>query len=202
MKDARIAVEYVDLSTLKPYERNARRHEVFDVAAIKASIEEFGFNDPIGIWKDTIVEGHGRLLAAQELGLKKVPVIHLDHLFGEVRTSEGRLITSDRTKRLLRRVQHGETRLADALKRDVGQDSLFSHRTIWDDKVCVTITSGGSYIRMCDETYFSDGDFINVQTFPQDYDFGKAGVQYVTGMSVPPNMMAHVAEEITRQWFE
>lgn len=121
--------------------------------------------------------------------------------FGKVRTKEGKPINSEKVKRLIRRIRHGETRLADALRRDAGKDSLFSHRTIWDDKVCITITSGGSFIRMADEAFFSDGDFINVQSFPQDYDFKGRSAQYVTGMSVPPNMMAHVAEEIKRQWF-
>lgn len=85
MKIPQIAVEYVKTDTLRPYENNARHHEQFDVNAIKASIEEFGFNDPIGIWNGTIVEGHGRLMAALELGLAEVPVIRLDHLTDEER---------------------------------------------------------------------------------------------------------------------
>ena len=121
--------------------------------------------------------------------------------FGEVRTKEGKPIKSEKTRKLLKRLRPGETSLADALRRDTARDALYSHRTVWDDKVCCTIASGGSYIRMHDESYFSDGDFVNVQTFPQDYNFRKASAQYVCGMSVPPNMMAHVAEEITRQWF-
>ena len=49
---------------------------------IAKSIQKYGFDDPIGIWgKDnTVVEGHGRLLAAKKLGLEKVPCIRLDHL--------------------------------------------------------------------------------------------------------------------------
>lgn len=38
-----------------------------------------------GIWKDEIVEGHGRLLACKELGYKEVPIIRLDHLSDEER---------------------------------------------------------------------------------------------------------------------
>lgn len=52
---------------------------------IKNSILEFGFNDPVAIWHDTIVEGHGRLLAAQELGYKELPIIRLDDLSDEQR---------------------------------------------------------------------------------------------------------------------
>lgn len=66
--------------------KNARKHKGQDVNAIVASIKEFGFNDPIGLWKDNIViEGHGRLLAAKKLGMDFVPCIRLDHLNDEQR---------------------------------------------------------------------------------------------------------------------
>ena len=42
-------------------------------------------DDPIGIWKDEIVEGHGRLIACKELGYTEVPIIRLDHLTDEER---------------------------------------------------------------------------------------------------------------------
>lgn len=79
--------ENLSISELKPAERNARRHQEKDIEAIKKSIQEFGFNDPIGVWgpENTIVEGHGRLQAALELGLEEVPVVHLDHLTDEQR---------------------------------------------------------------------------------------------------------------------
>ena len=79
--------EYLSISELKPAEHNARRHQEKDIEAIKKSIQEFGFNDPIGVWgpENTIVEGHGRLQAASELGLEEVPVVHLDHLTDEQR---------------------------------------------------------------------------------------------------------------------
>ena len=79
--------EYLPVSTLKPYEKNARKHGVKDVDAIVESIKYAGFNDPIGVWgpDNLIVEGHGRLLAAKKLGLKVVPCIRLDHLTDEQR---------------------------------------------------------------------------------------------------------------------
>ena len=78
----RLNVEYIPVGQLKPYEKNARKHAEYDVGQIAHSIEEYGFNDPIGIWgKDNIiVEGHGRLLAAKKLGMKEVPCIRLDDL--------------------------------------------------------------------------------------------------------------------------
>lgn len=80
MKKVKLQIEYVAPDTLKEYKNNAREHHEADVNAIAASISEFGFNDPIGVWKGTIVEGHGRLLAAIQLGLKEVPIIRLDNL--------------------------------------------------------------------------------------------------------------------------
>ena len=80
-----LKIEYLPITELKPYENNARKHAEADIEAIKKSIEEFGFNDPIGIWHDIIVEGHGRLLAAQELKMAEVPVIRLDHMTDEER---------------------------------------------------------------------------------------------------------------------
>ena len=82
-----LKIEYMALDKLKPYEKNARKHQEADLSTIKASISEFGMSDPIGVWgKDNIiVEGHGRYLACKELGIEQVPVIHLDHLTDEQR---------------------------------------------------------------------------------------------------------------------
>ncbi|MEZ5789232.1 MAG: site-specific DNA-methyltransferase [Xanthobacteraceae bacterium] len=66
---------------LVPYARNARLHSDEQVAQIAASIVEFGFTNPILAGSDgVIVAGHGRLAAAQKLGLQSVPVVVLDHL--------------------------------------------------------------------------------------------------------------------------
>ena len=83
-----LQIVYLRPEELKPYENNARKHAPEDVEAIKASIRELGgFNDPIGIWgpDNIIVEGHGRLIAAKEMGLERVPCIRLDHLTDEQR---------------------------------------------------------------------------------------------------------------------
>ena len=65
--------------------KNAKLHPEEQIEQIKKSIEQFGMDDPIGIWKDEIVEGHGRLIACKELGYKEVPIIRLDHLTDEER---------------------------------------------------------------------------------------------------------------------
>jgi site-specific DNA-methyltransferase (adenine-specific) len=66
---------------LVPYDRNARTHSAEQVAQIVASIQEFGFTNPILVASDDgIIAGHGRLEAAKQLGLTEVPVVVLDHL--------------------------------------------------------------------------------------------------------------------------
>ena len=75
---------------LVPYARNAKRHTHEQIDQICASIQEFGFNDPVAVWRNgdgvpEIVEGHGRVLAAKRLGMGQVPVIELNHLSDEQR---------------------------------------------------------------------------------------------------------------------
>lgn len=83
----KLKVEYIPIDSIKPYENNAKIHTEEQIKQIKTSINEFGMNDPIGIWgKDNlIVEGHGRLIACKELGLKEVPIIRLDDLTDDER---------------------------------------------------------------------------------------------------------------------
>jgi len=69
-------VERRSISSIIPYARNSRTHSDEQVAQIAASINEWGFTNPILIDIDgEIIAGHGRLLAAQKLGLKEVPCI-------------------------------------------------------------------------------------------------------------------------------
>lgn len=81
-----LKIEYVDINTIKPYERNAKEHPDWQIKQIIESIEQFGMNDPIAVDKhNVIIEGHGRYLACREMGNNIVPVIHLDDLTEEQR---------------------------------------------------------------------------------------------------------------------
>ena len=74
---------YKTISTDKliPYARNSRTHSEEQVGQIAASIKEFGFLNPIIVdGENGIIAGHGRVLAAQKLGLKELPVIEASHL--------------------------------------------------------------------------------------------------------------------------
>ena len=74
-------VEPWPTARLIPYARNARTHSDEQVAQIAASIVEFGFTNPVLAGSDgVIIAGHGRLAAAQRLGLAEVPVVVVDHL--------------------------------------------------------------------------------------------------------------------------
>lgn len=78
--DVNLKIEYIPIREIKKYKNNAKIHTEKQINQIVESIKSFGFNDPIGIWKDEIVEGHGRYEAAKILKLDKVPIIRLDHL--------------------------------------------------------------------------------------------------------------------------
>ena len=75
------AIERVSVQSLKPYPRNARRHSKAQIKQIAASIERFGFSNPVLIADDgEIVAGHGRVAAAKLLGIETVPAVRLSHL--------------------------------------------------------------------------------------------------------------------------
>lgn len=76
-----LEVAYISTTDLIPYANNPRTHSDQQVAQVAASIQEFGFNNPILIDEhNSIIAGHGRLAAAQKLDLKLVPTITLEGL--------------------------------------------------------------------------------------------------------------------------
>lgn len=84
-----VVTEY-PVEDLVPYANNANIHSNEQIAQIEASIEEFGFCDPVGVWENAdgaveIIEGHGRVMAAKNLGMETVPVIFLNALSDEQR---------------------------------------------------------------------------------------------------------------------
>lgn len=78
---SKLTVKYRKTADLIPYAMNSRTHDEQQVSQIAASIKEFGFNNPIAIdGENGVIAGHGRLMAAQKLGLDEVPTIELSHL--------------------------------------------------------------------------------------------------------------------------
>lgn len=79
---AKIAeVQEVTVSLLIPYERNAKKHGREQIEKLKSSIDAFGFLTPCLIDRDyNLIAGHGRVMAAKELGMKTVPCVFVEGL--------------------------------------------------------------------------------------------------------------------------
>lgn len=79
----KLEIEYVDINSIKPYEKNPRKNDKA-VEYVANSIKEFGFKNPIIIDKNNvIIAGHTRLESAKRLGMNEVPIIHADDLTDE-----------------------------------------------------------------------------------------------------------------------
>ena len=77
-------VIYKNIKELKPYKKNAKKHDKKQVEQIANSIKEFGFTQPVIIDKNNcVVAGHGRILGAKKAGLKEVPTVCLEDLTEE-----------------------------------------------------------------------------------------------------------------------
>lgn len=77
----RVRIEYFKTAELVPYAKNARKHSAEQVAQLAGVIREFGFVVPVVIDGDKgLKAGHGRVLAAQLLGMPEVPAVQLTHL--------------------------------------------------------------------------------------------------------------------------
>lgn len=122
--------------------------------------------------------------------------------FGAVRSEKGKEISDGVQSLLLEKAKKNDRNGAQVAKREIGSDSYFSLHICNDDIVAPTTTSAGTFARYYDKKLYSDDDFINVQSFPQDYNFCGQNVQYICGMSVPPVMMANIAAEVRDQWFK
>ena len=74
-------VQEVAVNDLVPYERNAKIHGTGQIEKLKASIKEFGFLTPCLIDKEmNIIAGHGRVMAAKEIGMETVPCVFIEGL--------------------------------------------------------------------------------------------------------------------------
>ncbi len=79
-------IEMLPVTVLRPYSGNARRHSKKQIRQIADSITRFGFTNPVLVGDEgEIIAGHGRVMAAKELGLKAVPTLKLSHLSAEER---------------------------------------------------------------------------------------------------------------------
>lgn len=78
---AGLRIEYKDPAGLNPRARNPRTHSAKQIRQIATSIEQFGFMSPVLVdSKNGIIAGHGRVAAAQQLGMSDIPTVRVDHL--------------------------------------------------------------------------------------------------------------------------
>jgi ParB-like chromosome segregation protein Spo0J len=86
MRDSPTTIELIAIEALRPQRQNARVHSRRQVRQIAESIRRFGFTNPVLISDDReIIAGHGRVMAAKELGLNEVPTLKLAHLSAQER---------------------------------------------------------------------------------------------------------------------
>jgi DNA (cytosine-5)-methyltransferase 1 len=94
-------------------------------------------------------------------------------------------------------------RMSDVLK-DLGmKEQRFGDNYVLNDKVPMTLTSGGGYYREDEPTTISISDLKLIGSFPLDYNFinnSYNNAKYIIGMSVPPLMTGKIAEQIYKQW--
>ncbi len=74
-------MELVETAKLVPYVNNARTHNEQQIMKLRSSLREFGFINPVIIDREyNIIAGHGRVKAAKEEGIEKVPCVFVDYL--------------------------------------------------------------------------------------------------------------------------
>ena len=85
MRETELKIEEIPIDELVPYENNAKKHTREQIDAVEASIKEFGFRNPVIVWRNAdgrpeVVAGHARVTAAKNIGMKKVPCVSCDEL--------------------------------------------------------------------------------------------------------------------------
>ena len=123
--------------------------------------------------------------------------------FGEIRSEHGIMPKYGfmNINRLKKRIKTDKC-IADITAREEGKESGYNLPILHDDSIAGTVTAVGTFYRYCDGLKATSEDYINMQTFPQDYDFMGQKVKYICGMSVPPVMEAQIATQIYEQWLK
>ena len=140
--------------------------------------------------------GRHKGLSLPEIKLKfDEPVISVKQAWADLKNQQGNALKGE-TIRLWQMAKPGQS-MAKVKKRGKGFNNL---KVAWDGPAATVATAGRLYHpKEC--RMLSNMEVIRLQTFPDDYDFGKSAVRYVCGMSVPPYMMQRIALELFFQWF-
>ncbi|RNB90170.1 DNA cytosine methyltransferase [Brevibacillus nitrificans] len=180
------------------------------VALVKKRFEQLGYKAQLFLLNSAtmgVPQKRERIFFIAHRRDLKLPKLSLQFqeqpvLYKEIRSGRGKPLDKNGTtfKRWVQR-RPSDCSFGDITERVEGKESNFNTIIIHDERVPNTIASNSWFVRY-DEPYFiSATDIIRIQTFPRDYDFMGADVQYVCGMSVPPMMMKRIAKQIYQQWF-
>lgn len=164
-----------------------RRERVFFIALRKDLAK------PFLIAKDLFT-----VVPSMSLDFKEAPIE-----FWNIADYQGKEVTGRKIRQLWENKKYGDCDLSDASKRLYNKDSFFSRKIVYLDKVCGTLVANDTDLIHYEKPYYlSKNEACKMSSFPLDYDFDKRLPHYVMGMSVPPVMVAQVADQVYNQWLQ
>lgn len=119
--------------------------------------------------------------------------------FGEVKETGCNLADITGTlnyQRIKQAIPNKHHRISDIIIDGKEIGSAFGCNIMWDESVAGTIICGGSDYRGLENTYLTSGDYRNLQTFPQDFEFLGKPAKFICGMSVPPIMTKRIVTRL------
>lgn len=123
--------------------------------------------------------------------------------FGEIKTSENQYPLTETMKRYwLKRIESDIDIATISGRIDNRPNLFFNHKFLKDNEVANTITGGDVCTLYSEPRYRNDIEVKICGTYPIDYNFNGLKPKYLIGMSVPPVMIAQIATEIKKQWFD
>jgi DNA (cytosine-5)-methyltransferase 1 len=138
-----------------------------------------------------IATRNGFELDRLDMSFNYQPLVYLDIACGEhiVRTIQKAIIAKKSNNR--------EKNLCETMQRLHGRTTYFSEKIVHNQNVPPTLTAGGGEIWIGNTgACINNMEMINMQTFPQDYNFGGEKVRYICGMSVPPIMIKRIVTRL------
>jgi len=147
-------------------------------------------SEPFLIQKDMFTQ-------VPELSLKfnQKPIV-----FKEIKAKKGLHKKTSRQNLILKHFKNGDNSISDINIRVFNKNSGFNARIEYDNKVLSTIDSKSEKYRACDKLHVTPKTFLLGGSYPLDYNFLDSSLTYLVGMSVPPVMVANIADEIYKQW--
>jgi DNA (cytosine-5)-methyltransferase 1 len=134
----------------------------------------------------------------------KKPVLNLNFnfkeiLFKEIMDEKGIKKNTEYQKLILKYFKYGDKKISDINLRVYNKNIGFTASIIYDNDIMSTILAKEDKFRASDLLYCTKNECIKASSFPLDYNFCSKNVWYVCGMSVPPVMIANIADRIYEQ---